>query len=271
MLNFTLKEKYDFYDLVDILALLRSDNGCPWDKEQTNESIKKNFIEEVYEAIEGIDTHNDAILKEELGDVLLQVVFHTEIARGEGRFDIDEVTTRICKKLILRHPHIFAGVIADTSEAVLHNWEEIKKNEKGYSTQSEVLKGISRSLPALMRAYKIQHKAAKVGFDWDNAGGALDKLQEELNEVGQAWNESHPSHLEEEIGDLLFAAVNVARFAKIDPELALGSACEKFIRRFSYIEEKAKEQFARPMEALSLEEMDFLWDQCKKEEKTDKT
>jgi tetrapyrrole methylase family protein/MazG family protein len=272
MLNFKIKEKYDFYDLVDILALLRGKDGCPWDKEQTNESIKKNFIEEVYEAIEGIDSHDDNVLKEELGDVLLQVVFHAEIARGECRFDIDEVTTRICKKLIFRHPHIFGRVTAETSEKVLQNWEEIKKKEKGFTTQTEVLKGISRSLPALMRSYKIQQKAAKVGFDWDSVDGAFAKLREELDEVGQAWHESSSSsHLEEEIGDLLFAVVNVARFGGIDPELALGRACDKFIKRFSYIEKHAKEQFEKPMEALSLEEMDSLWNQCKKTEKTDKT
>lgn len=268
MLNFTVKEKYDFYDLVAILALLRGDKGCPWDREQTHKSIEKNFIEEVYEAIEGIDTGDDGVLKEELGDVLLQVVFHTEIARGEGRFDITDVTTGICKKLILRHPHIFAQVTAETSEAVLQNWEEIKKAEKGQKSQTDVMKGISRSLPALMRAYKIQQKAAKVGFDWDDGGGgALDKLKEELAEVGQALGE--PEQFEEEIGDLLFAAVNVSRFGKTDPELALGRACDKFIRRFSYIEEHAGEVFGKPMEKLTLSEMDSLWDQCKQKEKTE--
>lgn len=271
MLSFETKEKYNFYDLVEILKLLRGENGCPWDREQTNESIKKNFIEEVYEAIEGIETHDDVSLKEELGDVLLQVVFHTEIARGEDRFDIDEVTTGICKKLILRHPHIFGDILADTSEIVLKNWDEIKKKEKGYSSQAEVLRGISRSLPALMRSCKMQQKAAKIGFDWDSPEGAFDKLKEELLEVGQAWEEADQLHLEEEVGDLLFATVNVSRFLKIDPELALGKACDKFIHRFSYIEEHAKEKFSKPMEELSLEEMDFLWEECKHKDKTDIT
>ena len=271
MLGLIGKERFDFQDLLDILAVLRGENGCPWDREQTHQSIKKNFIEEVYEAIEGIETGDDVLLCEELGDVLLQVAFHAQMAKEEGRFSMDEVTDGICKKLILRHPHIFGDVSADTSQAVLKNWDEIKRKEKGHTSHTQVMRGISKSLPALMRSDKIQRKAKKAGFDWDTPDGAFLKLYEETAEAFQALREKNAEHLSEEVGDLLFAAVNVARMCEIEPEEALSKACDKFIHRFSYVEENAQACYGKPFELLTLTQMDNLWEDCKAKDKTNKT
>ena len=182
-MNFTEKENYNFNDLVEIVKILRAPDGCPWDREQTHKSIRSNFIEETYEAVEAIDTDDLDLLKEELGDVLLQVALHAEIESEQGTFDINDVCDGICKKLIIRHPHVFGDVNADTTEKVLKNWDAIKMKTKSQKTQTQAILSVSRALPSLMRSTKIQQKAAKVGFDWENVNGALDKLFEECEEL----------------------------------------------------------------------------------------
>lgn len=259
-MDFQRKDKYNVNDLLDIMVLLRSENGCPWDKEQTHESIRMNFLEEVYEACDAIDNKNDENLKEELGDVLLQVVFHAQIAKEAGKYDFDDVANDICQKLIHRHPHIFADVTADTSDEVLDNWDKIKVQEKGSNTYTDEMERVPKALPALMYSEKIQKRARKAGFDWPDVSGALEKVAEETKEVEQAIKDG--TKIEEEIGDLLFAVVNVARFCKVDCEQALYNASQKFTRRFAYVEEKAGEN----LKNMSLEEMDKLWEEYKKTE-----
>jgi tetrapyrrole methylase family protein/MazG family protein len=256
------KQTFCYEDLVKIMAILRSPSGCPWDKEQTHISIRNNLIEETYEAIEAIDSKNDELLKEELGDILLQVVFHCEIAKSENHFNIDDVCDGICKKLILRHPHIFAQVQANTTKEVLNNWDEIKKEEKGHNFHSDTLNSVAKSLPSLMRSQKIQKKAAKVGFDWDNIDGAFAKVYEELEELKDAIKQGEKLHIREELGDLLFATVNISRFIDCDSEEALYLACDKFCLRFEKMEQLAIEQ-SRRLEDMTLEEMDVLWNRTK--------
>lgn len=262
-MDFTIKERYQFEDLLKIMEILRSENGCMWDRAQDHHSIRRNFIEETYEVCEAIDNEDVDLLREELGDVLLQVVFHTRIEEEKGTFNIDDVADGICKKLIYRHPHIFGSVDVASTEEILNNWDALKKVEKGQKSTTDTLNSVARSLPALIRAEKVQHKAAKVGFDWDDIRGALDKVQEELDEVKRAVNGD--GDLPEEIGDLLFAAVNVARFADTDPEGALNATTEKFIRRFSYVERAAAAQ-GKKLEDMTLREMDALWDEGKSRE-----
>ncbi|HIV67287.1 MAG TPA: nucleoside triphosphate pyrophosphohydrolase [Candidatus Butyricicoccus stercorigallinarum] len=264
-MDFQIKEHYQFDDLLRIMEILRSENGCMWDREQDHHSIRRNFIEETYEVCEAIDNEDVDLLREELGDVLLQVVFHTRIEEEKGTFNIDDVADGVCKKLIYRHPHIFGSVDVASTEEILNNWDALKKVEKGQKSTTDTLNSVARSLPALIRAEKVQHKAAKVGFDWADIGGALDKVQEELDEVQRAANGD--GDLSEEIGDLLFAAVNVARFADTDPEGALQSTTEKFIRRFSYVERAAAAQ-GKSLETMTLREMDDLWDEGKRNEKS---
>lgn len=262
-MDFTIKERYQFEDLLKIMEILRSENGCMWDRAQDHHSIRRNFIEETYEVCEAIDNEDVDLLREELGDVLLQVVFHTRIEEEKGTFNINDVADGICKKLIYRHPHIFGSVDVASTEEILNNWDALKKVEKGQKSTTDTLNSVARSLPALIRAEKVQHKAAKVGFDWDDIRGALDKVQEELDEVKRAVNGD--GDLPEEIGDLLFAAVNVARFADTDPEGALNATTEKFIRRFSYVERVAAAQ-GKKLEDMTLREMDALWDEGKSRE-----
>lgn len=262
-MDFKEKDSYNVYDLVEVIRKLRSPGGCPWDIEQTHHSIRQNLIEETYEVIEAIDKDDTELLKEELGDVLLQVVFHSIIEEEQSSFNIDDVADGVCKKMIIRHPHVFADVKADTTEQVLKNWDAIKMQTKSQNTQSEVLDGISRSLPALMRSQKIQQKAAKVGFDWYNVDGALDKLAEEVNELKEAIQEDNSTHIEEELGDVLFSVVNVSRFVKADAEKALYNACEKFISRFSKMEKLANEENIKIQET-SLEALDELWEKAKR-------
>lgn len=262
-MDFTIKERYQFEDLLKIMEILRSENGCMWDRAQDHHSIRRNFIEETYEVCEAIDNEDVDLLREELGDVLLQVVFHTRIEEEKGTFNIDDVADGICKKLIYRHPHIFGSVDVASTEEILNNWDALKKVEKGQKSTTDTLNSVARSLPALIRAEKVQYKAAKVGFDWDDIRGALNKVQEELDEVKRAVNGD--GDLPEEIGDLLFAAVNVARFADTDPEGALNATTEKFIRRFSYVERVAAAQ-GKKLEDMTLREMDALWDEGKSRE-----
>ena len=230
------KERYGFEDLVEIMKTLRSPNGCPWDREQDHESLKKYLIEETYEVIEAIDLKSPGKLCEELGDVLLQVVFHAAIAEENGRFTIYDVIDGISRKMVHRHEHVFGKAHAETSDDVLELWDKIKKQEKGAKSQTEIMKDVPVVLPALMRSYKVQEKAAKVGFDWDDIEDAWKKVYEEMEELYEVYKSGDLEKTEEELGDLLFAVVNVSRFLKIQPELALTKTINKFIKRFEYIE-----------------------------------
>ncbi|MGU8476153.1 bifunctional methyltransferase/pyrophosphohydrolase YabN [Clostridium perfringens] len=261
-----LGNKKDFQDLLDIIETLRNPGGCPWDREQTHESLKSALLEECYEVIDAIENEDEDALIEELGDVLLQVVFHASIGKEDGYFDIMDVIGGISNKMINRHPHVFGNEEANTSEQVLVNWDEIKKEEKGIKTLTEEMQNIAKSLPATTRAYKVQKKAKKVGFDWDDVNCAMDKVKEELNEIKEVYNCEDKSIIEGEVGDLLFACINVARFLEVDGELALDKTIKKFINRFSYIENEAIKN-NKNLKDMTLEEMDKLWEEAKTSEK----
>lgn len=261
-MDFEIKERYDFKDLISIMKYLRAPDGCPWDREQDHKSIRSNFIEETYEVIEAIDTDDKDLLKEELGDVLLQVVFHAEMESEMGNFNIDDVCNDICQKLVIRHPHVFGDIKADTSDKALVSWDNVKMQTKSQKSQADAMDSVSKALPSLMRSTKIQQKAAKVGFDWENVDGAFDKLTEEVAELKEAISEGDKDHQIEELGDLLFSVVNVARFLKIDSEEALYRACDKFSDRFRKVEQLANERNI-DMKAAKLEELDSLWDEVK--------
>ena len=263
MVDFEIKESYKFEDLLRIMEILRAPDGCMWDREQDHHSIRRNFIEETYEVCEAIDDEDTEHMKEELGDVLLQVVFHTQMEKEKGTFDINDVADGICKKLIFRHPHIFDNVEVGSTEEILKNWDDLKRVEKHQKTETQTLASVAKSLPSLIRAEKLQKKAAKIGFDWDNVGDALDKVQEELDEVRRAIDgDGNP---EEELGDLLFASVNVARHLKIDPEAAAEKTCNKFVSRFAEMEQQANAA-GKKLADLSLTELDALWDSAKHKE-----
>lgn len=264
--SFVFKDRYNFDDLVYITHLLRSPGGCPWDREQTHESIRRDFIEETYEVIEAINKQNPEMLCEELGDVLLQVTLHSEMETEKGVFGIDDVCDGICKKLIERHPHVFGDVTVSSTGEVLTNWDAIKKNSKHQKTQTDSMLAVPREFPALMRADKVQKKARKVGFDWDSADGAYDKVLEELNEVKDAVNKGEQSKIEEEFGDLLFSVVNVSRFIGCDSEECLTKATDKFIKRFSVVEKLAAERNI-DMKNTDIQELDKLWETAKASKK----
>ena len=246
MIDFEKKSSYGVEDLREIVRILRAPGGCPWDREQDHHSIRRNLLEEAYEAAEAIDEGNPEHLQEE-----------------QGGFDLDDVADGICKKLIYRHPHVFGDVTVSGSGEVLQNWEELKKREKHQTTAADSVDSVARSLPGLWRAEKIQKKAAKVGFDWPDVSGALEKLREEAGELEEAVRED--TNVAEELGDLLFAAVNVARFVKVDPEDALSVACDKFARRFRQVEASAAAQ-GKTLDEMTLAEMDRFWDEAKKQE-----
>lgn len=260
MLNFTRKPRYDYNDLLEIIRLLRSPEGCPWDRVQTHESIRRGLLEEAYEAAEAIDTHDTALLKEELGDVLMQVVFHADIEKDAGRFTMDDVCDGVVKKLLFRHPHVFGTAQESSPESVLVSWDKLKRQEKGQKTTADALDSVARSLPGLWRAEKLQKKAADAGFDWHDVSGALDKLDEEVAELHRAVESG--SGIPDELGDVLFAAVKVGRFCGIDPEDAVNLTCEKFIRRFRCMEEAATAD-GSPLSQLTLEELTALWNKAK--------
>lgn len=260
MINFVRKSRYDYADALEIIRLLRSEDGCPWDKVQTHRSIRRGLLEEAYEAAEAIDLDDPVLMQEELGDVLMQVIFHADIEKDAGRFTMDDVCDGMVKKLLFRHPHVFGTAHEDSPESVLVSWDKLKRQEKGQATVTDTLNSVARSLPGLWRAEKIQSKAAKAGFDWPDVKGALDKLEEETGELRRAVESGEG--VAEELGDVLFAAVKVARFAGVDPEDAIAATCEKFIRRFRAVEEGAARQGRSP-DQLSLEEMTALWDGAK--------
>lgn len=260
MIDFVRKNSYGLKDLENIVSILRSPGGCPWDAEQDHKSLRRALLEESCEVIEAIDEESPSHLQEELGDVLLQVVFHADIERQAGRFDLEAVADGICKKLIFRHPHVFGDVSVHDSEEVLVNWDALKRQEKSQETYTDTLTAVAKSLPALWRAEKVQKKAKKAGFDWPDASGAVDKLSEELAELKEAMAQG--TNIQEELGDLLFSVVNVSRFLKADPEEALNAATEKFISRFAKVEEMALAQ-GKDMAQMSLEELDKLWERVK--------
>lgn len=266
MVDFEFKNSYTVKDLVEIMRLLREPGGCPWDAEQTHISIKKNLIEETYEVIEAINKDDKALLCEELGDLLMQVVFHAQMEKELGVFDFDTVSDGVCKKLIERHPHVFGEIAVSGVDDVLTNWDDIKRKSKGQKNTTESMLSVPRELPALMRASKLQKKAADVGFDWSDVSGALDKLEEEIKELRQAIDKNDSANAQEELGDVLFSAVNVSRFIKVDAEEALTAASDKFLARFSTVEKLAAERRIN-MNSSSLEVLDKLWDEAKANEK----
>ena len=257
VLDFLCKESYDLRDFVALVSYLRSPNGCPWDQVQTHESIRRNFLEETYEACEAIDAGDLVHMREELGDVLMQVLFHTDIEREAGHFDIDDVADAACKKLVYRHPHVFRRDELDAPD-----WDTMKQRERAQTTTAEAMDSVARSLPALWRCDKIQAKAAKTGFEWPDVHAALDKVDEETRELRAAVASGDTEAIGDELGDLLFAAVKVARFAGIDPEQAAHAACEKFIRRFSAMETAAAND-GTALEECTLAQMQPLWQQAK--------
>ncbi|MDI6710704.1 MAG: nucleoside triphosphate pyrophosphohydrolase [Bacillota bacterium] len=256
---------YAMDDLVAIMAALRAENGCPWDREQTHESLRRYLIEETYEVVEAVEQGDMHSLCEELGDLLLQIVFHARIARENGEFDIGDVISAICRKMIHRHPHVFGEAKVKDAAEVLANWERIKQGEK--QGRVSCLAGVPRNLPALLRADQVQAKVARIGFDWPDYRGALAKVEEELAEVREALAGDDRGRLAEELGDLLFAAVNLARLRGLDAEEALGRTVDKFIRRFNHIEERIR-QSGRRLGDVDLEEMDRWWDEAKNLEKS---
>ena len=256
MINFNPKDRYGFADLVEIMALLRSPEGCPWDRAQDHASIRRNFIEEVYETVDAIDQQDDAGLREELGDVMMQVVFHAQIARENGRFTIDDVTDEVCKKLIHRHPHIFAGVSAHTSEEVIRNWDAIKRQEKGQKNTAQTMEQIPHSLPALMYAEKMQSRAQKGGFQWPALPQALEALQQLAAGLGPAVEQGCG---QQALGDVLFAAVAAARLCQADPEECLYRASQRFLTQFGQMEEAAP----APLQEMTEAQQQALWEQVK--------
>lgn len=252
-----------------LMKRLLDPGGCPWDREQTHESLKQYMIEEAYEVCEAIDSGKDDDISEELGDVALQVVFHSELAEREGRFSFDDVYSKICTKLLDRHPHVFGDVTAEDSETVLKNWEAIKKDEKRRKADGQdaaavsVLDGVPVALPSLQRARRLQEKASKIGFDWDRREAVADKVREEVEEFLEESRAGSREGLEEEFGDLLFSLVNISRFLDIEPEEALRRACRKFSDRFRAIETDA-ERRGHHLQDMTLKEMDELWDEAKR-------
>ncbi|MBQ3086269.1 MAG: nucleoside triphosphate pyrophosphohydrolase [Clostridia bacterium] len=261
--GFQFKDNYNIEDLLRIMEILRGPDGCPWDAEQTHESIKKDLIEETYEVIEAINKQNPVMLQEELGDLLMQVVFHSRLSQEAGEFAFAEVCDGICKKLIERHPHVFGEVSVSDTDEVLSNWDAIKRRSKEHVTTTQAIDSVPRELPALMRSAKIQHKAAKAGFDWPDIAGAMDKIPEETQELKQAIASGDQAAVADELGDLLFAVVNVSRFVHVDAEEALTAATDKFRNRFAAVETLANQR-GIDMKTTPIEELDRLWDEVKK-------
>lgn len=254
----------DIQPLVDVMRTLREPGGCPWDREQTHASIRSNMIEEVYEYLEAVDADDTEGMREELGDVLMQIVFHARMAEEAGRFDLQDVIDEVVDKLIRRHPHVFGETKVSGSDEVLVNWEAIKKTEK--TERKHVLDGVAQGLPALLRAYKLQGKAAKVGFDWPDSVGVWDKVQEELGELQEALSSGDKQAAENELGDVLFAIVNYARHHKIEPEVALNGTNNRFAKRFAHVEARV-EASGKKWQDFSLSELDRFWDEAKNAEK----
>lgn len=264
MVEFEQKPQYDIADLQEIVRLLRSPGGCPWDKEQTHTSIRNDFLEEAYEAVEAIDLLDMPLMREELGDVLLQVVFHCCLAQEEQQFDFAAVCDEICKKLIIRHPHVFGDVTAEDTDTVLKNWDAIKKETKGQETYADTLHSVAKSLPALTRAQKVGKRAARAGMDFSDAAAAFDCVRAERAELQAAIAEGNKEMMEEELGDLLFSCVNTARHLGIDAEQALTKATAKFIERFAATEQLVSAE-GKHMPDLTIEQLDVYWENAKEQ------
>ena len=255
-----------FESLVEVIAILRGENGCPWDREQTHTSLKSTLIEETYETVEAIDSGNPDKLKEELGDLLLNIMLQAQIATENNNFDIYDVIDTLTEKLIRRHPHVFGDVNVENAEDVVKNWEGIKSQESGYEDRKSVLDGIPNALPALLRGQKIQKRVARVGFDWDNISDVIAKVDEELTEVKESLPTNDPEAIEMEIGDLLFAVVNLCRFIDLQAEEALRKSNRKFIARFKRMENELEKQ-GKSLTDQTLSELDKIWEEVKKDEK----
>lgn len=249
-------------DLVSIMKILRSDSGCPWDRRQDHQTLKPCLLEECYEALEAIEEEDIESMIEELGDVLLQIIFHAQIGKENGEFDINDIVTGLVNKLVTRHPHVFGENEASSESGALENWEASKRKEKKVKCYFDTLESIPKIMPSLTRSYKIQQKAALAGFDWDSVDGAMGKVDEELLELKEVYKSTKFDKIEEEIGDLLFAVVNVARFLNIQPELALRGTIKKFLYRFKFMEELSL-SLGKNLDIMTLHEMDLLWDKAK--------
>jgi len=250
--------------LVEVMRRLRAPGGCPWDREQTLQSLKPCLLEETYELLDAIDKGDPSLHVEELGDVLLQVVFQCAIREEEGRFTLDDVATALADKLVRRHPHVFGEVTAESSGEVLRNWELIKQSEKGKNPDRSALDGVPATLPALLKAQRIQEKASRVGFDWEDASGAIGKIQEELRELSEAVASGDTGRITDETGDLLFSVVNYCRFIHVDAEGALSGSTQKFATRFREVERRVRES-GTEMKNCTLAELDAIWDSVKQE------
>ena len=267
MVDFQYKPHYDWADFLEIMRLLRGPGGCPWDAEQTHQSIRRNFLEETYETLDALDRDDPEAMCEELGDVLMQVVFHATIEAERGRFTMDDVVDGVAQKMVYRHPHVFGGTMqADNSEQVLVNWEVLKRQEKGQRSTADAIESVPHTLPALWRAEKTASKTAKAGFDWDNAMSALHKLEEEVRELRQAMEAGKaadaPHGVREELGDALFMAAKLGQMTGVDPEDALHRACDKFDSRFRFVENGAD----KPLADCTKEELLALWRAAKEQE-----
>ncbi len=260
--SFTEKDRYQIEDLLRIVEILRSPDGCPWDREQTHESIRTSMLEETYEAIDAINRQDDTLMTEEFGDVLLQVLLHAQIAKEGGRFNFDDVVDGLCKKLVVRHPHVFGELHAANADEGLKMWDAAKRKTKGTDSQTTLLRSVPKAMPALMRAEKVQGRARRVGFDWNDLQGPLAALRSEIDELCEAIDSGNTSNIEEEFGDLLFSAVNVSRFIDVDAEQALTAASDKFIDRFEVVEQLAK-QAGRSMADVDEQQLDAWWVQAK--------
>jgi tetrapyrrole methylase family protein / MazG family protein len=250
----------NFDSFVKLIARLRAPDGCPWDKEQTHRTLRENLLSETYEVLEALDKGEATELCEELGDLLLQIVLHAQIAKDSGEFEMGDVVGGISAKIIRRHPHIFGTKKVNTAAEVMHNWEKIKKEER--EEGQSMLAGVPKDMPALAYAYEISRRAVRVGFEWENLDGVIDKVIEEVKEIKDAGS---PAEKEDEIGDLLFTLVNYARWENVDPETALRNANRKFYRRFTKVEELARER-GRELQKLTLQEWDGLWEEAKRGE-----
>ena len=250
-----------FLELLTMMARLRGPGGCPWDREQTRASLRPFLVEETYEVLEALDTGDPARIREEFGDLLFQVVFHAEIAQERGEFSMADLLAALIAKMTRRHPHVFGDRPVGSAAEALAQWEAIKDSESDGSPRS-MLAGVPRALPGLLRAQRVQHKAGRVGFDWPNAAGALEKIREELGELTDALHRGDRDALRDEVGDLLFSVVNVARLADVDPEGALQATVDRFSRRFGSMEEAARQE-GRDLAALSLDEWERLWSRAK--------
>lgn len=261
MVDFQCKAQYSWEDFLEIMRLLRSPGGCPWDREQTHASIRRNFLEETYEVLDALDRDDVRGMKEELGDILMQVAFHAIMEEEAGRFHIDDVVDGVAKKLVFRHPHVFGTLEGKDSDQALLNWEEAKRKEKGFRSVADAVEAVPHTLPALWRAEKIISKTVKAGFNWSSISGALDKLDEEAGEVRHAVEyQMTGSHgIQEEIGDALFALTKIAQMSGVDPEEALHQACDKFEGRFRKVEESSD----RPLNTCSEAELIALWENAK--------